>query len=90
MKIALIIAQNNFRDEEYEVPKKTFEEAGFETVTISKTAGTCTSKFEKTVQATDSIDNINVADYDALVFVGGGGSAQFQHDVQVTKLAQLV
>ena len=63
MKIALIIAQNNFRDEEYEVPKKTFEDAGFETTTLSKTTGICTSKFKKTVQATDSIDNIDVADY---------------------------
>jgi protease I len=88
MKIALIIAQNNFRDEEYEVPKKTFEDAGFETTTLSKTTGICTSKFKKTVQATDSIDNIDVADYDAIVFIGGGGSAQFQHDVQAHMTAQ--
>ncbi len=88
MKIALIIAQNNFRDEEYEVPKKTFEDAGFETVTISKTTGTCTSKFKRTVQATDSIDNIDVADYDAIVFIGGGGSAQYQHDVQAHMTVQ--
>jgi len=42
-KIAMIIAPNDFRDEEYLVPKRIFEEAGYEVTTSPKTTTTPTN-----------------------------------------------
>ena len=65
----MILAQEGYRDEEYEVPKNIFEEAGMEVITGAKAFGTCTGKLGGSVEATVSIDDLNVSEYDAIVFI---------------------
>ena len=82
MKALMIIAQNGYQPNEYGIPKKILEDAGIEVITASKKVGTCKSMGEATTEATISIDDINVSDYDAIVFVGGSGAVQFHKDVE--------
>ena len=88
MKALLIVAQNGYQPKEYGVPKKILEEAGIETVTASKEVGPCKSMGESKTEATISINDINVSDYDAIIFVGGSGAVMFQDDVEAHLTAQ--
>jgi len=84
----MIIAQQGFRDEEYQIPKKIFEENGFEVVTASKNPGECIGKLGAKATADISLEDINMGEYEAVVFVGGPGAKGFQHDVQAHMTAQ--
>jgi protease I len=86
--VAIIIAFENFRDEEYAEPKAVLENAGCKTTTFSTKLGTATGKLGMKVSVDKTIDQLNAADYDAILFVGGPGSFQFYHDPKVHKIAQ--
>lgn len=88
MKALLIIANEGYQDQEYDVTKKTLEMAGIKTITAAKTAGECRGKFGSATTATLSIDELDVSDYDAVVFIGGPGAVSYQHDVQAHLTAQ--
>ena len=82
MKALMIIAQNGYQPKEYSVPKKILEDAGIEVITASKKVGICQSTDKTTTEAIISIDDINVSDYDAIIFIGGPGATIYQKDVQ--------
>ncbi len=82
MKALMIIAQNGYQPKEYGVPKEILENAGIEVITASKKVGICQGMDKTTTEATISIDDINVSDYDAIIFVGGSGAVQFHKDVE--------
>ncbi len=88
MKALLIIADEGYQDQEYEVTKKTLETAGIKTVTAAKTTGKCRGKFGSTAMSTISIDDLDVSDYDAIIFIGGPGAVSYQQDVQAHLTAQ--
>jgi protease I len=88
MKAIFVIAQQNYQPVEYGTPKQILETAGVEIVTASKEVGTCTATDGTTAEATISVDDINVFDYDAIIFVGGPGAVNYQHDVQAHLTAQ--
>ncbi len=87
-KILMIIAQQNYRDEEYDIPKNFFTQAGFMVVTASQNVGKAVGKLGGSTQATFSISDVDVKNYDAIVFVGGSGSALFQHNATVHAIAR--
>ena len=74
-KALLVIAPENFRDEEYFHTKEELEKAGVETITASRSVGTCTGMMGGTAEAELGLRDVSVDDYDAIIFVGGGGSA---------------
>jgi len=78
----MIIAQNGYQPNEYGIPKKILEDTGIEVTTASKKVGTCKSMGEATTEATVSISEVNVSDYDAIIFIGGSGAVQFHKDVE--------
>ena len=73
-RILYLIAQNNFRDEEYFVPRQIFEKAGHKIATVSLEAKTCHGMMGGTVVANFSIDTIKAQLFDALVIAGGTGA----------------
>ena len=87
-KALFIIAQENYQDHEYGAPKKILEDAGVEVITASKNVGTCTGSFGATTESTLALSDVNVSDYDAIVFIGGSGARVYQHDVQAHLTAQ--
>lgn len=81
MKSALmIIAQNVFRDEEYEIPHQILTRRGAHVVTASETAGEALGKLGMRVHAETSVADAARREWDAVVFVGGAGAAAFFDD----------
>lgn len=79
-KVALIIAQELFRDEEYLEPKKVLEGAGIEVVTASQKKGAATGKLGAKVQADISIEDLDPKDLDGIFFIGGPGASVYFND----------
>lgn len=84
----LVIAPSVFRDEEYAHPKEVLEAHGVHVTTASTRAGTCTGRFGLEATAEIGLSDADAGDYDAVVFVGGGGAEVFFDDPQAHALAR--
>lgn len=78
--IALIIAPENFRDEELLIPKQELEKAGFITVIASTQIGSATGMLGATVEVQSLIPDLRAENLAALIIVGGAGSPKFLQD----------
>jgi len=74
MKILFVIAPDKFRDEEFEVPQKAFEEAGIGYDVASTRIGTCVGFFGASVEAGITIEDAKEENYDGIVIPGGIGA----------------
>jgi len=72
-KAVIIIAFRGFRDEEYFVPKEILEKGGIEIKTASNQKGTAIGADGGEVEIDLLVSEINPAEFDAVVFVGGPG-----------------
>ena len=86
--VAMFIAFQGFRDEEYTEPKKVLEAAGIKVTTVSTSKGSARGKFRVTAQVDKTIDEISPADYDALTLVGGPGALEHLDNEKVHKIFQ--
>ena len=71
--ILMVIAPSDFRDEELFVPKDFFEKSGAEVVIASEKKGTARGMLGRTASVDLSASEVDISDYDAVVFVGGSG-----------------
>jgi len=74
-KVAIIIASENFRDEEYFITKEVLEKKGISVKTICdkpKAIG----KFGGEAEADILISDLNIDNFDAIVFSGGSGAVK--------------
>jgi protease I len=72
-KAAIIIASENFRDEEYFITKEVLEKRGINVKTVcdkTKAVG----KFGGEAKADILINDLNVDNFDAIIFAGGQGA----------------
>ena len=88
LKIVMIIAFRNFRDEEYSEPKAIFELAKFKVVTASSQLGVATGKLGLKQPIDFTLDQVQTSDYAAVLFVGGPGANVFYHDPQAQRIAK--
>lgn len=86
-KIAMVIAHEGFRDEEYWIPLQSFVNAGIDVTTVSSSDTPAISKFGKTAKVDRTLDNVQSTDYDALLFVGGPGTKEYFHQSKAHQLA---
>ena len=77
MKALFIIAPENFRDEEFKVPRWKLEDAGVQVTVASTKTGPCRGMLGMKVESDTTVDKVNVNDYDAVVVSGGTGSKEF-------------
>ena len=87
-KVAIIVAQNIFRDEEYLIPKEILENSGIYTETFSKIVGIATGKLGTAVLAELAIKDLQVNKFDGVIFVGGAGSRKYFNDVEAQRIAK--
>lgn len=87
-KVALVIAEKQFRDEEYAVPRDMLQAAGFHVLTVSTSKNTAIGKLGLKVTPDTLITELEPAELDALVFIGGGGSEQYFTDPLAHHLAK--
>ena len=76
-KIAMIIAFRDFRDEEYFVPKDILEKAGVEIKTVSTQESTAVGADGGEVEIDLLIKDLNPADFDGIIFIGGPGCLKY-------------
>lgn len=79
-KILMIVAQENFRDEEFFEPKEVFEKSGAKVTVASNTTKKAKGMLGGEVKPDISISDANIDDYDAISITGGGGSKQYLWD----------
>jgi len=75
--VVMIIAHTNFRDEEYQEPRKVIESAGINVTVASIKPGICSGTYGARAEAERSISDINARDFDAVVFIGGNGASVY-------------
>ena len=83
----MVLAPKNFRDEEFIEPEKIFEENGVKVTVSSKGQTLAYGMLGAKVNIDKDITQVNVSDYDAIVFVGGGGASAYFNDKQALKIA---
>ena len=86
--IVMVVAPTVFRDEEYAEPKAILEARGARVITASVAPGELVGRFGLKAQATVSVAQAAEQTWDAVVFVGGGGSAVFFDDEAAHALAR--
>ncbi|MCS7152135.1 MAG: DJ-1/PfpI family protein [Endomicrobia bacterium] len=88
MKVAMIIAKDGFRDEEYLQPKEVLTKAKINVDTYSSSTGTAKGMLGATVKVEKTIDELKAEDYDGIIFVGGMGSSEYWDNPKAHKIAQ--
>jgi len=76
-KIAAVIAFRDFRDEEYFIPKKIIESAGFSIETVSNKKGIAFGAAGGEVEVDLLLNEVNLSDFEAIVFSGGSGCLKY-------------
>ena len=90
MRILMVVAPRNFRDEELLVPKQLFESKGWTVQIASKNLRPgefATGMLGAKIRADLDILQAKTKDYDAVIFVGGSGSTVFHNDQNAHMLA---
>ncbi len=87
-KAAIIIAFEYFQDREYFITKQELENKGVKTSTFSSSLGTAIGSYGGEVKVDKKIEELSVDDFDAVVFIGGGGAFEFINDLLCHKICQ--
>lgn len=87
-KILMIVAPRNFRDEEFFTPKRIFEAAGLKVETASSALGIAYGKFGGQVMVDYLLEQVEVANYRAVIFVGGPGVRDYFTNPEIHTLIQ--
>jgi len=75
--IAMIIAPDNFRDEELRVPLSAFKKAGFKVTVFSKTIKQSKGMLGYKFTPDKKLSELNVKNFQAIIFVGGSGAKNY-------------
>jgi protease I len=87
-KILMIIASQNFRDEELLIPKKLFEKEGYSVVIAGTSLKPAKGMLGAVVTPQILIDQVKVDEYSAIVFVGGVGAKEYFGNPLAHKIAK--
>jgi len=86
-KAVMIIARSNFRDEELLKPKEVLEKNGVIVTVASSSLKEATGMLGAKVKPDILFTNINVSEYDAVIFVGGSGASEYWDNPTAHKIA---
>ena len=84
----MVIAPDNFRDEEFFETKQVLESSNIDVTVVNSTGQPSKSKFGKIVIPDKNFYDVDSKDFDAIVFVGGSGSAVYQNHNRVMELVK--
>ncbi len=86
--ILMIIAPERFRDEELFVSKDFLEEKGHKIRIASKIVGECYGSRGGSIKSELYLSDVKTEDYNAIVFIGGGGSKIYFNDLEAISIAK--
>jgi protease I len=87
-KVLMVIASRDFRDEEYEKPRAALEKEGVKVTVASSKLDPAKGMLGAVVKPDLLLADANASDYDAVVFVGGGGAPEFWESPVAHRLAR--
>jgi protease I len=87
-KVLFVVAQENFRDEELFEPKEILEGEGAKVVIASKSKGVAKGMLGAEIEVDESIYDLSPENFDAVIFVGGTGAANYFNDEKVLEFAR--
>jgi len=87
-KIAIIVAFKDFQDEEYSIIKNILTAAGAQVSTVSSQMGKAIGAYGGEADVDLLIDDLKVADYDGIVFIGGSGAVKYFDDEACHQIAK--
>jgi protease I len=85
----MIVAQENFRDEELLQPKEILEKNGIEVKIASTTLEEIKGMLGAKVRPDILLSNLDYRKFDAVIFIGGNGASQYWDDPLAHELARL-
>lgn len=88
MKALIIIAHEQFRDEEYLEPRKVLSENGVEITIASWDLGMAVGKLGIQVKVDITIEEIDVSKYNAIIYIGGPGCKKYWDNSTAHRVAQ--
>lgn len=83
-----IIAPENFRDEELFDTKKVLEASGIKTEVVSSKTGIIKGSQGGSQKVNRSLFEANIADYGAVIFIGGSGASVYYDDPIAQAIAE--
>ena len=86
--VVMIIASKNFRDEEYSVPRKILERAGYKVVVASSSTRAAKGMLGLVVKPDIPLNRVKVNAYDAIIFVGGTGAKEYWDNSTAHQIAK--
>jgi protease I len=87
-RAVLITARQDFRDEELFETRRVLNAAGVETVIASSKIGPIRGMLGNIAEATILVNQVRVDDYDAIIFVGGLGAAEYFDNLVALNIAR--
>lgn len=89
-RVLMIIAPQNFRDEELLHTREELERVGAKVTIASKKVAPARGMLGAVVKPELELKQVRVDDYDVVIFVGGSGSAVYFTDEQAISIAKEV
>ncbi len=86
--VLMIVAHQNYRDEELEKPKEIIAAAGGKVVIASSALGEARGMLGGSIKPQLLLKDASPKSYDAVVFVGGVGASQYWNDPKALSLAR--
>ena len=87
-RVLMVIAKSKFRDEEYLEPRKVLEDAGTIITVASSSLNPSEGALGHKVKPDVLIGDAKEEDFDGIVFIGGGGAAEYFNSPVAHKLAR--
>lgn len=87
-KVAIVIAFRDFRDEEFSQPFSRLTKEGATVTVASSHKGTAEGMLGKQVKIETLISDLVATNFDAIVFVGGGGAQEYFDSAAAHRLAK--
>ncbi len=87
-KALMIIASSNFRDEEYNEPRRILEGAGVKITVASSSLEVAKGMLGGSAKPDILISQVDVSDYDAILFIGGSGASEYWNDPTTHTIAK--
>ena len=87
-RAALIVASQNFREEELFETKRALDAAGIQTIIASTRIGILRGMLGRMTEANILVGQLRVEDYDAIIFIGGPGVVEYVANPAALNLAR--
>jgi len=87
-RAALIVASQNFHEEEFFETKRALDAAGVQTVIASTRIGSIMGVLGNMTEANILVGRLRVEDYDAIIFIGGPGAVEYVANPAALNLAR--